>query len=128
MRALLLICTAALVLGASAGSGEAGEERSGGAPPTKQSVSTIAQLFVLQHHASGAADKPRLSFQEADVHAQDKPGKWAVLGGYMAFASGRDPSPHAYGLTMRQTCPRHDDPECWALEKLLIDQQLIVDK
>lgn len=99
-----------------------------GVQVTKDTATSMAETFVTLHHDAGASGKPRLSFHDADAYKQDKPGKWAVLGGYMAFSGGQPPSPHAFGLTMQLTCPHPDKPECWRLEKLLIDKRLIVDK
>lgn len=128
MRGLLAIAVWAITLSFLSTPGRAGEDRGAIPEIPKASISSAAQTFVSLHHAFQDTQKPRLTFQDADILAQDTPGKWAVLGGYMAFVSGKDPQAHAYGLTMVQTCPRHDDPKCWQLEKLLIDKELVVDK
>lgn len=128
MRALLVLGVMVIAVATLPCPGQAGEVGGISADIPKASVSSAAQTFVTLYHATRDADKPRLTFQDADILAQDAPGKWAVLGGYMAFQSGKDPQAHAYGLTMVMTCQNHDDPECWRLEKLLIDKELVVDK
>lgn len=128
MRALYMLSLSLALAAAGSFKGQAGDKRADKVPVSKDAVSTMAQTFVSLHHDKQAERKSRLSFQDADIYAQDKPGKWAVLGGYMAFSSGKAPSPHAFGLTMQLICPRPDDPMCWRLEKLLIDQKLVVDK
>lgn len=105
----------------------AGEQTARTATASDAAISAAVARFVTQHHSSGSAERPRLNFDTPEIHPQDQAGKYAVIGGYMAFGGDR-PQPHAYGLTMRLTCPRQHDPDCWQLEKLLIDQNLVVDK
>jgi len=107
---------------------EGGEDAPGHAKASDAAISAAVARFVTQHHPSAAGERPRLNFDKPEILPQDEPGRYAVFGGYMAFASGSQPQPHAYGMTMRVTCPRHGDPECWKLEKLLIDQALVVDR
>jgi len=128
MRGLIVFGVLAIATGILPRPGQAGEDAGVSANIPEASITTAAQTFVTLHYGADNPEKPRLAFQDADILAQDTPGKWAVLGGYMAFVSGKDPQAHAYGLTMTQTCPRHDDPKCWRLEKLLIDKELVVDK
>lgn len=127
MRQAGTAIVAAAVAGLSLAAARAGEDVSSEAKAPDEAISAAMVRFITQHHPSGSRERPRFSFDAAEILPQKEPGKYAVFGGYMAFG-GAQPSPHAYGLTMRQTCPRHDDPECWQLEKLLIDQALVVDK
>lgn len=105
----------------------AGEEVTRKTTVSDTAVTSATVQFITQHHKSPANERPRLSFDTPDIQPQDETGKYAVFGGYMAFG-GSSPTPHAYGLTMRLTCARHEDLACWRLEKLLIDQNLLVDK
>lgn len=128
MRLAMIAVLVVSVCAAVSSGAKGGDDTVRAGQPDNGAISAVAQGFVARHHPSGDADRPRLSFSEPEIQRQPKRGKYAVFGGYMAFSGGAQPQPHAYGMTMRFTCQRYDDPACWQLEKLLIDKALVVDR
>lgn len=123
--------TAGLIAVLAAGAvtrAEGGEDAPGNMKASDAAITAAAERLVIRHHPAGTSQKPRLSFDKPEIMPQPERGKYAVFGGYMAFSGGGQPEPHAYGMAMRLTCPRQQDSECWQLEKLLIDQALVVDR
>lgn len=86
----------------------------------------VAQQFVLEHFKRQPADYFDVAFDIANIHPQPASGYYAVVGGFMADAGGKNYKPHAFGIAMRLICPEHEKMKCWQMEKLVIDQTIIL--
>jgi hypothetical protein len=106
----------------------AGEETVTRAVVPNSVVAGIAQEFVRQQYEKPSSQVDHVAFDETEVLPQEGGKNWGAVGGFMLFVGGQTPQPHAFGLSLRLVCPRHEDIACWRLEKLLIDQQLIVNE
>ena len=88
----------------------------------------MAQQFVLEHYQRQPANHFDIAFDIANIHPQPDAGYWAVVGGFMADAGGKNYKPHAFGIAIRLICPDHEKVTCWQMEKLVIDQTIILNK
>jgi len=98
-----------------------------GAKPSDAMIVATAQQFVLEHLQRRPENYFGVAFDIANIHPQADPGYWAVIGGFMADAGHKNYKPHAYGVAMRVICSDYAIPACWRLEKLVIDQTVILD-
>lgn len=94
--------------------------------PSDSMIIGVAQQFVLEHFKRQPADFFDVAFDIANIHPQDDKNYWAVIGGFMADAGGKNYRPHAYGIAIRLICREHDKLTCWQMEKLVIDQAIIL--
>lgn len=106
----------------------AGEDSPARAVVPNSVIAGIAQKFVRQQYEKPSSQVDRVTFDETEILPQEGGKNWGAVGGFMLFVGGQRPQPHAFGLSMRLVCPRREDITCWRLEKLLIDQQLIVNE
>ena len=95
-------------------------------PPDAVIVSQ-AQQFVLEHFHRRPEDHFDIAFDIANIHPQPDPDHWAVIGGFMADSGEKNYKPHAFGVAMRLICADYEKPGCWRIEKLVIDQTVILD-
>ncbi|MEM8743712.1 MAG: hypothetical protein AAGF14_03650 [Pseudomonadota bacterium] len=106
---------------------DARAEDKGATPkPPESMIIAMAQQFVLEHFERDPADFFDVSFDIVNIHPQPDPNYWAVIGGFMADSGGKNYKPHAYGVAMRLVCADAEKIECWQLEKLVIDQKIIL--
>ncbi len=96
------------------------------AAPSDGVIVAMAQKFVAEHFKRRTENNLGIAFDTADIHPQDDPDNWAVVGGFMADSGGKTSKPHAFGIVMRLTCPDHDALKCWRMEKLVIDRAIIL--
>jgi hypothetical protein len=97
------------------------------ATPPDTMIISIAQQFVLEHYQRQPASHFNIAFDIANIHPQDDPGYFAVVGGFMAKTGGAAQyKPHAFGVAMRLICPEHRKLNCWQLEKMVIDKAIIL--
>lgn len=94
--------------------------------PSDSMIIGMAQQFVLGYYKRQPADYFDIAFDIANIHPQADKGYWAVVGGFMADAGGKNYKPHAFGIAMRLICPDHEKLECRQMEKLVIDQTIIL--
>ena len=120
MRLAFVLVAAALLLARPAA------VRAESPDPSDALIIGIAQQFVLEHFERRPEDFFDIAFDIANIHPQPEKGYWAVIGGFMADAGNKTYKPHAYGVAMRIICPEHEKLECWRLEKLVIDQRVIL--
>ena len=102
------------------------EDKSAIPKPSESMIIAMAQQFVLEHFQRDPADYFDVAFDIVNIHPQPDPNYWAVIGGFMADSGGKNYKPHAYGVAMRLVCADADKLECWQLEKLVIDQKIIL--
>ena len=120
MRPIFMLLAAALLLARPAAA------RAESPAPSDALIIGMAQQFVLEHFQRRPEDFFDIAFDIANIHPQPEKGYWAVIGGFMADSGNKTYKPHAYGVAMRIICAEHDKLECWRLEKLVIDQRVIL--
>jgi len=94
--------------------------------PSDSMIIAMAQQFVLEHFNREPADHFDVAFDISNIYPQPDLNYWAVVGGFMADSGGKNYKPHAYGIAMRLICAEAEKTECWQLEKLVIDQKIIL--
>lgn len=125
MRLLLIACMSLAWL--IAANGELwSDDKNALAKPSDSMIIGIAQQFVLEHFRRQPEDHFDIAFDIANIHPQDDPGYFAVVGGFMADSGMKQYKPHAFGIAMRLICADHLKLKCWQLEKLIIDQKIIL--
>jgi len=125
MRLLLISFLSLVCLGAGH-EGAWSDDKTPSSKPTDSMIIGVAQQFVLEHYKRQPADYFDIAFDIANIHPQPDNGYWAVVGGFMADAGGKNYKPHAFGIAMRLICPDHEKLKCWQIEKLVIDQRIIL--
>ncbi len=96
------------------------------AVPSDGVIVSMAQQFVLEHFKRSPEAHFSIAFDIANIHPQPDPDYWAVVGGFMAVSGEKNYRPHAFGIAMRLICADHVKMECWRMEKLVIDQNIIL--
>ncbi len=102
------------------------DDKMSSAKPSNSMIIGMAQQFVLEHYQRQPASHFDIAFDIANIHPQPDKGYWAVVGGFMADAGGKNYKPHAFGIAIRLVCPDHEKMKCWQMEKLVIDQTIIL--
>ncbi len=125
MRVLLIAFLGLLIAGGGYDRARS-EDKAPKAKPSDSMIIGVAQQFVLEHFKRQPADYFDVAFDIANIHPQDDKNYWAVVGGFMADAGGKNYKPHAFGIAMRLICPEHEKLTCWQMEKLVIDQTIIL--
>ncbi len=125
MRMLLIVFLSLLFAGGVHESAWS-DNKTANAKPSDSMIIGVAQQFVLEHFKRQPADYFDVAFDIANIHPQPDKDYWAVVGGFMADAGGNNYKPHAFGIAMRLICPDHEKLECWQMEKLVIDQTIIL--
>lgn len=103
-----------------------GDEKPAKPKPPESMIIAMAQQFVLERFRRDPTDHFDVAFDIVNIHPQPDPNYWAVIGGFMADAGGKNYKPHAYGVAMRLVCADAEKLECWQLEKLVIDRKIIL--
>jgi hypothetical protein len=125
MRLFLILFVSLLCLGA--GHGDAwSDEKTPSVKPSDTMIISMAQQFVMEHFKRQPEDYFDIAFDIANIHPQPDPGYFAVVGGFMANSGGKNYKPHAFGIAIRLICPDHEKLKCWQMEKLVIDQKIIL--
>jgi hypothetical protein len=127
MRPILAAILGLVALAATSG-GAGSDDSASAAKPSESTIIEMAQKLVLVHFARGPAGESHVAFDIANVYPQASGDYWAVVGGFIANPGGNRSRPHAYGMAMRLVCAEHENLDCWRLEKLVIDQKVILDK
>lgn len=125
MRLLLIACMSLAWLIAAHGELWS-DDKKAPAKPSDSMIIGIAQQFVLEHFKRQPDKHFDIAFDIANIHPQDDPAYFAVVGGFMADSGGKVYKPHAFGIAMRLICAAHEKLKCWQLEKLIIDQKIIL--
>jgi hypothetical protein len=125
MRLLLITFLSLAALGAAHDAAWSGDKTSS-AKPSDTMIISMAQQFVLEHYKRQPAQHFDVAFDIANIHPQDDPAYFAVVGGFMAKSGGKKYKPHAFGIAMRLICTEHEKPTCWQMEKLVIDKTIIL--
>jgi len=98
-----------------------------GAPsdaPPESTVVGMAQHLVQEHFMFDSPDHYHIEFDVAYLHPQPEPGYWAVVGGFVSDQN----TPNTYVAAVRLVCPDFDKVACWQLEKLAINEAIVLDR
>ena len=125
MRLLLITLLSLAWFAGGQGRAWSGDNDSSTAPSDSMIIG-MAQQFVLEHYKRQPENFFKIAFDIASIHPQPDSDYWAVVGGFMAAASNKNYKPHAFGIAMRLICPDHDKMQCWQMEKLVIDEKIIL--
>jgi hypothetical protein len=87
----------------------------------------VAQQFVAERLDLPSESHFSIAFDIAYIHPQPGGKYWAVVGGFTAETSPDHYEPHTYVAAVRLVCADHKDLECWRLDKLAINNQIVLD-
>ena len=128
-RAVRALGTATLLFAAlvwtgptATGAAQAGSPVSQNAGPAPRTVVAMAQHLVREQYMDGPLGFHRIQFNPAQLHPQDEPNFWAVVG---AFISDRN-VPNTYVAAVRMVCPDPQEVKCWRLDALAINDQIVL--
>lgn len=94
-----------------------------GGPPNAVVVD-MAQHLVQEHVMFETAQHYHIEFDVAYVHPQPEGDYWAVVGGFVSDQS----TPNTYVAAVRLLCPEFHEVACWLLEKLAINETVVIDR
>ena len=90
--------------------------------PLPAMVIGMAQHFVQEKFMFGTLGHYHIEFDVAYLYPQPQPDYWAVVGGFVSDQN----TPNKYVAAVRLICPDFEKVECWRLEKLAINQKIIL--
>lgn len=82
----------------------------------------MAQHFVQQQYMRRGLGHYHIEFDLAYLHPQPDPAFWAVVGGFISDQATQN----TYVVAIRQICDDHAKIDCWRMEKLAINQEIIL--
>ena len=85
-------------------------------------VAIMAQHFVYQHILKKKLTFSSVIFDMAAVHPQPERNYWAVVGGYLTNRQFHN----TYVAAVRLVCSDSENPDCWFLQKLAINQEIVL--
>ncbi len=90
--------------------------------PPRSMIVAMAQHFVHERFMLDPLGQYHIDFDLAYLHPQPQPNFWAVVGGFVSDQN----TPNTYVAAVRLICPDFSRMECWRLEKLAINGDIIV--
>lgn len=94
-------------------------------PPPKPMIIAMAQHFVqdrLMH--SGGSEHYHIEFDNVYLYSRPRRMLWVVVGGYVSDQN----TPNSFTAAVTLDCPDFNKVECWSLEKLSINGQIVLDR
>ena len=82
----------------------------------------MAQHLVQEQFTFGSLDHDHIEFDVAYLHPQPEINYWAVVGGFVSDQN----TPNTYVAAVQLVCPDFAEVECWRLEKLAINQTIVL--
>jgi hypothetical protein len=92
--------------------------------PLDARVVEMAQHLVQEHFMFGSLGHYHIEFDVAYLHPQPEPNYWAVVGGFVSDQN----TPNTYVAAVRLVCPEVDEVACWQLDKLAINETIVLDR
>jgi hypothetical protein len=92
--------------------------------PSESKVVEMAQHLVQEQFMFGSLGHYHIEFDVAYLHPQPEPDYWAVVGGFVSDQN----TPNTYVAAVRLVCPEFDEVACWQLEKLAINDAIVLDR
>ena len=91
--------------------------------PHPSMIVSMAQHFVQNRLMLGDMGHYHIEFDVAYLMPQPQPDYWAVVGGYISDQNDIN----SYVAAVRLVCPEWAEVECWRLEKLAINGEIVID-
>ncbi len=92
--------------------------------PLRATIVSMAQHLVQEQYMLGPLGHYHIEFDVAYLHPQPQPNYWAVVGGFVSDQR----VPNSYVAAVRLVCPETAKVACWRLEKLAINQEIVLDR
>ena len=92
--------------------------------PLRGTIVSMAQHFVQEYYVHSEAGHYHIEFDVAYLHPQPQNDLWAVVGG---FVSDQNTS-NVYVAALRQICSEFTRVACWRLEKLAINEKIVLNR
>lgn len=92
--------------------------------PSRATIISMAQHLVQEQFMLGSLGHYHTEFDMAYLHPQPQPDYWAVVGGFVSDQN----IPNTFVAAVRLVCPDSVKVKCWRLEKLAINQEIILDR
>lgn len=86
-------------------------------------VAIMAQHFVYQHLLKKNQAFSSVIFDVAAIHPQPERNYWAVIGGYLTNRQNHS----TFVAAVRLVCSDPEKPDCWFLQKLAINHEIVLD-
>ena len=98
---------------------------SAAAQPPLPYIVAMAQHFVQDRlMSSSETEHYHIEFDKAFVHSQPRETLWVVVGGYVSDQNKFN----SFTAAIVLDCADFDKVECWSLEKLSINGQIVLDR
>ena len=92
--------------------------------PDDAMIVQMAQHLVQEQYMFGGLGHYHIEFDVAYLYPQPRPNYWAVVGGFVSDQTERN----IYVAAVSLICPDAADVTCWRLEKLAINDTIVVDQ
>ncbi len=92
--------------------------------PSRATIVSMAQHLVQEQFMLGSLGHYHIEFDVAYLHPQPEPGYWAVVGGFVSDQNVLN----TFVAALRLVCPDSVKVKCWRLEKLAINQEIVLDR
>ena len=96
--------------------------------PSQGLIIAMAQQLVAKAMTHREERQFAISFDVAYLHPQPDPDFWAVVGGIALEHAPKRYKQHTYVAAVRLICARPKDMTCWQLEKLAIDDRILINE
>jgi hypothetical protein len=110
----------ACVLSPAATNAKSPVSQTGG--PAPRTVAEMARHLVQEQFIHGPLARRPVKFDLAQVHPQDDPNFWAVVGGFTSDFT----IPNTYVAAVRLICPDAQTVACWRLDALAINDEIVM--
>ena len=85
----------------------------------------MAQHFTIENFHRPARTHFSVTLGASTIHSRSADGRWVVIGSFMAKTGPDGYHPHNFVAMVKLTCSEFEKMECWQLQKLAIDNQMI---
>lgn len=92
--------------------------------PPEPVIVAMAQHLVQDHFMRNGGAPYHIEFDTADLHPQPEKNYWAVVGGYVSDQTEFN----IYVAAVRLVCPAYNDVTCWSLDKLAVNDRIILNR
>lgn len=92
-------------------------------PPPDGIIVAMAQHLVQEEYMFGGLGHYHIEFDAAYIHPQPDPTYFAVVGGFVSDQTVFN----TYIAAIRLICDEPEQVECWRLEKLAINNEIVLD-
>ncbi len=92
--------------------------------PSRATIVSMAQHLEQEQFMLGSLGHYHIEYDVTSLLPQPQPDFWAVVGGFVSDQS----VPNTFVAAVRLVCPDSVKVKCWRLEKLAINQEIILDR